>query len=295
MDSIEVQWLSDEPSLEEALRSMLNCSGQLLKRHLTKKELSRRLRARDLSRLPLDLVNNLRINPVYEGAPCRILHETADYIAIHKPPGIHSHPLRYGDKDTVLNALAMQGKLEALEIHPEAYDRGLLYRLDQETSGVLLLAKNEALFQTVRGEFATAMKRKLYWAVVAGSFDKEGEWRHRLAPFGPKGAKQRVDDSGTEGVLTVKKLLEKDGRTLVLVSLKTGLRHQIRAQLASLGFPLLGDELYGGSRAPRLFLHAWRYEWNEVVEDNDPELFGGLFDLDRALEVSHDVLRSLKG
>jgi 23S rRNA pseudouridine1911/1915/1917 synthase len=83
-------------------------------------------------------------------------------------------------------------------------------------------------------------------------------------------------------------------KSLLMIELKTGLRHQIRAQLSYLGFPILGDELYGGNKAERLYLHAWRYEWSEFVEDNHMDLFDRFFDLNRAFQMCHDMLGILK-
>jgi 23S rRNA pseudouridine1911/1915/1917 synthase len=295
--SVELQWLQDEGPLKDALKRTLGCSGQLLKRHLTSKELSTSQGARRTVRLPLDLVNHLQINPEYQGPQARIITETKDYLAVHKPHGIHSHPHSYDDKDTILNFLVHAKFWAPLQVNTEAYDRGLLYRLDLETSGVMVLAKNQEFFNRMRGGFHTAVKRKLYWAIVEGHFDQVGEHTHFFEASGIKGMKQKVSDThgNHEGKLSVWKLLESEGRSLVLVDLGSGLRHQIRAQLAHLGFPLLGDELYGGKKAERLFLHALRYEWEEIVEDTQAELFGRFFDMDRALQVGHDMVRGLKG
>lgn len=294
MGSIEFQWLNDEASLKVALQECLGSSGQLLKKHFSSKELARAVRARDIVKLPLDLVNHLQINPAYEGADTVVLRETDDFIAIHKPSGIHSHPLCYSDKNTILNFLANQGKWEALRINEGSFDRGLLFRLDFETSGVLVLAKTEAFFQKIRHNFQKAIKRKLYWAVVEGEFNQEGEWTHYFRATGIKGAKQKVSfdshESAQEGSLSVKKVLYTEGFSLLLVNLDSGLRHQIRAQLSALGFPILGDELYGGRKSSRLFLHAWRYEWEQIIEDPRADLFESFFDLDRALQMSHDML-----
>lgn len=296
METAEWQWLHDERSLKDALQKSIQCSGQLLKKHFSAKELARPQRSRDIVKLPLDLVNHLQINPLYQGPQARILKETNEYIALHKPGRIHSHPLRYGDTNTVLNYLVQEGKWDALMVNERHYDRGLLYRLDYETSGVLVLAKNEAFFVRFREGFHSEIKRKLYWAVVDGSFNREGEWTHHFIASGAKGSKQNVTSSpvpgATPGTFRVRKILEAGGKSLLLIDLKSGLRHQIRAQLAALGFPILGDELYGGPMAPRLFLHAWRYEWEDVVEDTNAELFFDFFDLNRALQMSHNVLSS---
>ena len=283
MEFVEFQWLEDGPTKKEALQAILKCSGQLLKKHFTSKELQKNIRAKELTRLPLDFVNNLKINPTFKGPRPSIIKETSRYLALHKPPGVHGHPLCYSDQDTLLNYLTEEGKNEALNVNTEHYDRGLLYRLDYETSGVILLAKDESYFQSIRNEFKDKMKKKLYLVIVHGDFNQEGTWTHYFRATGVKGAVQKVSDhilSDTqEGNLKVKKLHFKDEKSLLLVSLQTGLRHQIRAQLSHLGFPIFGDELYGGRAASRLFLHAWKYEWDEIVTDPNAEEFEKYFDL----------------
>jgi 23S rRNA-/tRNA-specific pseudouridylate synthase len=185
-------------------------------------------------------------------------------------------------------------KWESLCVNTHNYDRGLLFRLDYETSGVMVLAKNERFLKSMRENFDTAMKRKFYWAIVEGEFDKEGRWTHYFKPTGHKGTKQKVSEFETAdthvGTLSVLKISSNQGKSLLLVNLKTGLRHQIRAQLSYLGFPILGDELYGGKQAERLFLHALRYEFTDTVEDTNAELFNVFFDLNGTLQMSHDVL-----
>lgn len=283
MEFVEFQWLDNGPSKKEALQAILKCSGQLLKKYYSSKELQQNIKAKELSRLPLDLVNNLKINPVFKGPRPSIIKETSRYIALHKPPGIHGHPLCYSDQDTLLNFLAEEEKWEALNVNTDHYDRGLLYRLDYETSGVILLAKDESYFQSIRNEFKDKMKSKLYLVIVNGNFDQEGEWTHFFRATGVKGAFQKVSDDvhvdAQEGKLEVKKLAFKNDKSLLLVGLRTGLRHQIRAQLSHLGFPILGDQVYGGSEAERLFLHAWKYEWDEIVIDPHAEEFEKYFDL----------------
>ncbi len=293
METVDFQWLHDEKSTKEALQATLNCSGQLIKKHFNSKEQTRPIRARDQIRLPLDFVNHMRINPVFEGPSPLILKETSNYLALPKPACIHCHPLVYSDRDTLLNFLTQIQHWPALNINQNQYDRGLLYRLDFETSGVILLAKNEEFLSKMRMGFSTLMKRKFYWAIVDGNFNREGEWTHYFRASGEKGSKQLVSDSANrdsqEGILSVKKVMESQGKSLVLINLKHGLRHQIRAQLSHLGFPLLGDVLYGGKKNERLFLHALRYEWSEALEDHHADLFHLFFDLDRGLEMSHDM------
>lgn len=298
MQFVEYQWLKDSPSLKDALQDALGSSGQLLKKHFSSKELSRSIRARDTSRLPVDLVNHMQINPVYVGPACQVLKETKNYLVLHKPANSHSHPHCYSDQDTLLNFLAQEQKHSVLNVNKESYDRGLLYRLDYETSGIMLVAANDSYFSEMRLNFREKMKRKLYWAIVEGDFNKEGLWTHYFRASGSKGSKQKVEadfhSDADAGVMEVLKVMHEGGKSLVLVNLTSGLRHQIRGQLAALGFPILGDELYGGAAAERLFLHAWRYEWDETEEDTNAELFHRFFDLDRGLKMSHDMLSIFK-
>jgi 23S rRNA pseudouridine1911/1915/1917 synthase len=295
MEFIELCWLQDEPRHKDALQALLGASGQLLKKHLSSKDLSRSLKAQSVSRLPLDLVNHHQINPLFEGPLPYILASTNEYLVLHKPGNLHSHPLCYTDKNTLLNFLAQSEQWDVLGVNPASYDRGLIYRLDFETSGLMLVARNEKFFHLLRDGFRDRMKRKIYWAIVEGDFDRDGSHTHYFRATGIRGAKQKVDDhahpDADEGQLTVQKILYKDGKSLLVVNLRTGLRHQIRAQLAALGFPILGDELYGGRKADRLYLHALRYEWDQVAEDPNADLFDRFFDLDRCLEMTHDVLR----
>jgi 23S rRNA pseudouridine1911/1915/1917 synthase len=294
VEYVEVQWLQDEETVKIALQQSLHSSGQQLKKFFSSKQLQRPVAAKEILRLPLDLVNHMMINPEFAGPQPSIISEDPLYIALHKPAGIHCHPHDYSDKNTLLNYLVVEGKFEALNVNPENYDRGLLHRLDFETSGVVLLAKTPRVYENTRGNFQHEVKRKFYWAIVNGSFDKDGLWTHYFRGAGIKGSKQKVFDFEEEltspGSLAVMKVTENLGKSLLLVNLKSGLRHQIRAQLAHLGFPILGDELYGGVKSERLFLHALRYEWMDVVEDTNAELFERLFDLNSALQMSHDML-----
>lgn len=294
MDLIEVSWLHDEATLKEALQESIHCSGQQLKKYFSSKQLLRPVKSGDELKLPLNLVNHLMINPEFKGTRPSILVEDSLYIALHKPPGIHCHPLDYSDKDTLLNYLVEEKKFEAINVNRGNYDRGLLHRLDYETSGVVLLAKTDRVYQNTRNDFQHEVKRKFYWAVVNGNFNKDGLWTHHFKATGLKGSKQKVFDQESEasiqGTMSVMKISENAGKSLLLINLKTGLRHQIRAQLAHLGFPILGDELYGGLQSERIFLHALRYEWMDVVEDPKAELFDRFFDLNGALQMSHDML-----
>ena len=290
MDFVEIQLLAAESSLKNALKSF-GFSGQRIKKFFPAKLLNTPVKKHQLLKLPVDLVNHLQINPIYQGSPCTILFENDNYLAVHKPRNIHSHPLKYSDTNTVLNFLVTIGRWDVLNINTENYDRGLLHRLDYETSGVLILAKNNEFLLNFRENFNERMKKKVYLAIVEGDFTQDGSQRHFFKGSGEKGSKQVLssDIEAQEAVSEIFKLTSlKNNLTLVMVVLKTGIRHQIRAQLSTLGFPILGDTLYGGSESDRIYLHSWLYQWDFVVRDNDAELFSNFLDLDSALQMASD-------
>ena len=160
------------------------------------------------------------------------------------------------------------GRKDLLGINTKGYDRGLIYRLDYETSGVLLLAKSDSVYEKIRTNFSTIVKKKLYRLKCGGKLtQKQGRWFDYLSAYGPKGKKIRAIQNGRENELAklsfeLISYCEVSDISDVQVELLTGMRHQIRVQFATRGHPLVGDILYGGKNETRLFLHALKYELN---------------------------------
>ncbi len=250
--------------------------------------------------IPLDILNYGKINPTYDGPEIKILFEDEFIIALDKPNGIHCHPLRYQESNNCLSFLRSKGKANILEINNDHYDRGLAYRLDKSTSGVLLYIKNEELCQNVREKFDSITKEKIYIAVVAGDtakFDMQNI-QHKISPSEKKGSVQREDkENGKIAKLQLIHLEynKKKDLSLIVIKLKTGLRHQIRIQLKLLGHSILGDEIYGGRDAKRVFLHAYRYQLilnkkEYLVTSGNFYLFEGFFNFDRGLQMLSNKL-----
>jgi 23S rRNA pseudouridine1911/1915/1917 synthase len=141
----------------------------------------------------------------------------------------------------------------------------LVHRLDTDTSGVLLVARTPPAYVLLKAQFAAQTIRKRYLALVSGDVESAGEIS---APIGAtrRGSRRVRVQSGTERAgrgyrpaLTHYRPTKRFGNcTLVSVEIPTGVRHQIRAHLASIHHPVLGDSLYGGEAAPRQMLHAER-------------------------------------
>lgn len=186
-----------------------------------------------------------------------VLHEDPALVFVAKPAGMPSQPLQPGELGTVANFL-MTRYPEMATVSDDPREAGLCHRLDVETSGVLLAARTREAWQAMRAAFsAERTVEKRYLALVRGPIADEGEIEVPLAHAG-----DHVVPSEAEGrpALTIFKVLRRKGSwSLVDVTLVTGVLHQVRAHLAAIGAPIVGDALYGGQAYPgltRFFLHA---------------------------------------
>jgi len=217
--------------------------------------------------------------------PLQLLAQGRGWLAVDKPAGVPVHPLRPHESDTVLNALIARFP----EIHgvgEGGLRSGVVHRLDVDTSGVLLFATQEDVWQRLRGAFRDRAIEKVYRALVIGALEGEGSLevglvtaRHRPARVRVVGEAERVQSRGVHvGAMQWRSLEIFDGVTLVEVRPKTGFLHQIRVSLAHLGFPVVGDRTYGPASDPiavsRQMLHAARARWGEIdASSPDPEDF----------------------
>ncbi|MDR0762768.1 MAG: RluA family pseudouridine synthase [Campylobacteraceae bacterium] len=143
----------------------------------------------------------------------------------------------------------------------ENFKLTLLHRLDKETSGVLLLSKNEEFTKKVIAAFRAEKVKKTYLAIVSGKFVEPCRIDTPLQIIKTKsGAYAKSAKSGQNAITLVEPKLVAGKNSLVEVSIETGKTHQIRAHLKSIGFSVLGDEKYGGKPAARIMLHAWKIE-----------------------------------
>jgi 23S rRNA pseudouridine1911/1915/1917 synthase len=278
--NIQICLLKSCENSDELLKNLFSLSGQKLKAFRKKhpKELSwckkPKLNERDVLTIPLDMANHLLVHPVYDGPMIPVLFEDDAVIVFDKPSGIHGHPLHYEDQQNLLSFMRENNWGAYLDPYPVEVgpERGLLYRLDKGTSGVLVYIKDPQLHFECRQHFLSLCRRKTYhcWVHVqdpkALPFQEE-KWVDYLKGSGPKGAQMKMAPEGAQGALRaelrVRVLQWEKGDPVALleVNLETGLRHQIRVQLANRGMPIVGDELYHGPKASRLFLQAQCYEF----------------------------------
>lgn len=198
--------------------------------------------------------------------PLNVLYEDQDIIVVNKAHGMVVHPAAGNADGTLVNALLFhcQGELAGIG----GVERpGIVHRLDKDTSGCLVAAKNDAAHQSLVTQFAERKTEKRYFTVVQSRPNKEEDsifthiGRHpvnrmKMAVVNPGSGKTAITDYKVLYTAS-------DGTTLVLCDLHTGRTHQIRVHMLHIGTPILGDPIYAKpARQPvqpgRLMLHAWQ-------------------------------------
>jgi 23S rRNA pseudouridine1911/1915/1917 synthase len=185
--------------------------------------------------------------PEAENLPLRILFQDRDLLVLDKAPGMVVHPSAGHWRGTLVNALLHH--VRDLGGVGGTLRPGLVHRLDKDTSGCLVVAKNDAALLGLQAAFKTRQVEKTYLALVHGHPPKTGRME---TPYGrhPR-HRQRFTGklkSGKPAVTAYRVREALHGASLLEVDLLTGRTHQIRVHLAEAGFPLLGDALYGGTR-----------------------------------------------
>lgn len=204
-----------------------------------------------------------------------ILYEDQDILAVNKPAGIVTHPSGFHYSDSLSNQVAayFRAKGEPTKVRS-------IGRLDKETSGILLFARNQTAAARLQKQREQGLSQKTYLAVVSGSMpvDTDGMFHTITTPLAPdpKNHLKMVSSPGlslpsSKPAETLYSVLKSTGpgsrisASLVMLRLKTGRTHQIRVHMASLGHPLLGDSLYHLSDTTNLFsraaLHAWKLKF----------------------------------
>ena len=184
-----------------------------------------------------------------------ILVERPDWVAVNKPAGLPSQPLRAGELGTIANALAARFP-ECAAIGDDPRDGGLVHRLDIGTSGVLIAARSPDAYARLREAFGSGQVEKHYLALT----DQRPVSRECDAPLVQRGNHVAVDH--TDGLAAYTQFLVERAtasHALVRCIARTGRMHQVRAHLAHVGAPIAGDALYGGAALPGhegFFLHA---------------------------------------
>ncbi len=202
-----------------------------------------------------------------EDIPLDILFEDDDLLVLNKPPGIVVHPAAGNEEHTLVNALLhhCSGKLSGIG---GVARPGIVHRLDKDTSGCLVVAKNDATHLALSEQFSGRTVEKIYCALVCGAMTHQsGEIHGAIARHETHRKKMTVTEKGREARTGFEVIERFKHATFVEAYLYTGRTHQIRVHFHHIGFPIVGDDIYGsrqniklrdssGYKAPRQLLHA---------------------------------------
>ncbi|HKW70269.1 MAG TPA: RluA family pseudouridine synthase [Candidatus Dormibacteraeota bacterium] len=194
-----------------------------------------------------------------EAVPLEVVYEDADLVVINKPPGMVVHPAPGHHSGTLVHALlGLGGDWSAAggETRP-----GIVHRLDKGTSGLIVAARSDVAHRALSAQLAVRTMSRAYMAIVRGVVKEDaGELE---GPIGrhPRERKRMAVVAGGRFARTRYRVVERTRtHTLLRCDLETGRTHQVRVHLAALGYPVAGDDVYGGREAGvrRPMLHAWR-------------------------------------
>jgi len=215
-----------------------------------------RVAAGDTIELAREPVSGTALRPAPDpDVELTILVERSELVAVAKPAGVPSQPLRAGELGTVANAIAFRFP-ECVAIGDDPRDGGLVHRLDIGTSGVLVVARTLDAYHALRAAFAAGMVVKHYLAITDGR-PAASECDAPLAQRGKHVVVDLADGLAAYTEIAVERA--SPAHALVRCIARTGRMHQVRAHLAHVGAPITGDTRYGGaplSGHDGFFLHA---------------------------------------
>lgn len=209
----------------------------------------------------------------------KIIYESEDLLVLNKPSGLLVHPTIKNEKVTLVEWLLSE--YPQIKDVGEPQRPGIVHRLDKETSGLLVVAKNQETYEKLKALFHDRKITKHYYALVWGAITpNNGRIEKEIAAHGGKRATvepySQISFSKTRAAITEWEIFKKyKDYTLLSVRPRSGRTHQIRVHLSSIGYPIVCDKLYGGKKKcppqlDRLFLHAYflriPLRENEILE-----------------------------
>ncbi len=197
----------------------------------------------------------------------KVIYDNKDVAVINKPAGLLVHDDGKGVEETLVDWLRVNFP-EVADVGDDPSQRpGIVHRLDKDTSGIMLIPRNQRYYLYLKNLFQTRKINKTYWAICKGGPRKDKGTISSAIGIKPGTVKRTVHGGkmAKEAITEFRVLRRLDNYSLIEASPKTGRTHQIRVHLASIGCPVVGDKLYGSKKnkeeAPRQMLHAYGIEF----------------------------------
>jgi 23S rRNA pseudouridine1911/1915/1917 synthase len=246
---------------------------------------SYKLKAGDKIKVTFPDESKVEIKEIQDDMGVEVIFEHSDFLIVYKPAGLLVHATDTA-KDEITLVDWLLNKFADLKSVGASERPGIIHRLDQDTSGLLVIARNNYAHTTISQMFKDRKMQKTYWAVVKGHPEKEGTielaimrhpvYRNKMTHVQTKGKLSTKQANARDAVSHYKVLEDFDNSSLVEVKPVTGRTHQIRVHFSGIGHPLLADKLYGQQHKdmPRQALHAkgieFEYEGEKFKFEKEP-------------------------
>ncbi|TYB91475.1 MAG: RluA family pseudouridine synthase [Kosmotoga sp.] len=201
-----------------------------------------------------------------------IIYEDNSLLVVNKPAGMIVHPTGNKKSGTLVNALLYH--YDEIQNTGKKHRPGIVHRLDKETSGAIVVAKNDQIHEELSLQFKKRLVKKQYLALVDGIIKHEGTIKYGLKRHPVNRLKMKVSEYGKKSETHFKRIRTfGDVASMVIVMPKTGRTHQIRLHMKEFGHPVIGDKLYAKTKANRILspdrhmLHALTLSFIHPVKD----------------------------